>query len=217
MAWGNGYWWLNFGFLGNVRVEDWKERDQHYYGMSASDTRTLQSVMWRSVYDSRYGRYNPNQCSQDTNWLYKPIWECYTPDLPHPLVSFILCPSSSCISLSCPQLHYQLRTHRWIIPHKLCMSWLWVNTECSIDCIQHPPGTVCTAYSIHQIQHPPKSEYLPNILTIPSRTPDLVSISGISATELSVNIRHDESSKKGDTYHVPTIVRLLTNEVSLNT
>jgi len=54
-------------------------------------------------------------------------------------------------------------TQSWVISLYLSMQWLWVNTE----------------FSIHWVQHPPKIDWLPIILTITCWPRDVASASGV--------------------------------------
>jgi len=53
----------------------------------------------------------------------------------------IICPISSHLSLSRPQLYHHLRTWSWVIPLYLSMPWSRVNTEYSIQWVLHTPRT----------------------------------------------------------------------------
>jgi len=56
MEWGVREGSLNFIFLGDIRVEDKKERDQRRRGKSLRWTRTAQNTMCTSMYHSQYSR-----------------------------------------------------------------------------------------------------------------------------------------------------------------
>jgi len=71
----------------------------------------------------------------------------------------MICPISSHLSLSRPQLYDHLRTPSKFIPLYLSMPWSRVNTEYSIHRVQHTPSTAYTEYSIHRVQHTPSTAY----------------------------------------------------------
>jgi len=82
----------------------------------------------------------------------------------------MICPISSHLSPSRPQLYHHLRTRSSLIPLYLSMPWSRVNTKYSIHWVLHSPSTVYTEYGIHRILHQPNI----NCLTPPSTPPILI-------------------------------------------
>jgi len=84
----------------------------------------------------------------------KPNLASCTTDFSSPLVSSILFPSSSSISLSRPQLYYYHKNTKLSHP---CQS-LHPMIKSSHR-VQHTPSTAYTEYSIHRVQHTPSTAY----------------------------------------------------------
>jgi len=80
----------------------------------------------------------------------------------------MISPISFELSLSCAQLYHHLRSRSWVIPLYLAIPWSWLNTE----------------NSIQQLQHHPKIDSLPlsASLTLPASFP---SLGGCCCTQLS--------------------------------
>jgi len=106
----------------------------------------------------------------------KPILASHTPGISYLLLSSILFPSSSPISLSTPLSQNTMSSHPYQFIHALIMSSPRV------------PHTASTAYpeyhhtmrtSICRVQHPPKIVCLPFILTITSWPQNVTLTSGV--------------------------------------
>ena len=71
----------------------------------------------------------------------------------------MICPISSYLSPSCPQLYRHLRTQSYVIHLYLSMPWSRVNTKYSIHRVQHTPSSAHTKFSIHRVQYTPSTAY----------------------------------------------------------
>jgi len=73
----------------------------------------------------------------------------------------MICPISSHLLLSHPQLYHHLRSWSWVIPLYISMLWSRVYTVYSIHRVQHSPSTAYSEYSIDRVQHHPNIDCLP--------------------------------------------------------
>ena len=165
---------------------------------------------------------NPAGNNTDTRSS-KPNQANRIPDFSGSLVSSISFSSSSPISLCLVHNSTIIaRTQSWVIPLYLSMPSSWVNTECSIDRVQHTPSTAYTEYSIHRVQHTPSTAYTkysihqvqhtpkivcrPFILKISSRPLNVASASGVPPYRSTATSQFSKrASKVKSLRHIPTV------------
>jgi len=195
MAWRDREGWLIIVFLGWLMVE-WRTRNRVMRGDGGNyheklEPKRMSCASQFSTIPNIAG-ISPNSAGNNTDTRSsKPNQTSCTPDFSYPIVSSILFPSSSPLSLIRPQLYHYCRTQSQVIPLYLSMSWLWVNT----------------VYSIHQIQYTPKIVCFPFMLTITSWPLNVASASSVPPNKIN---RHQpalyESSKVKSPCHIPMVV-----------
>jgi hypothetical protein len=100
------------------------------------------------------------------------------------------------------QLYHYSGLHSEVIPLHLCMAWSWVDTK----------------FSIHQVQHPPKSICVPFILKFTSWLLNVASVSGIPLYTINHHpLALLQSTIGKSPCHIPMVVSQLKGEKSLST
>jgi len=155
MAWRDREGWLNFVLLGDCRVEDEKERDAEII-MRNWD---LENFVCESIYHPRYGRYESRSGVELHQYEVFPTQsgKSYPRFLISARILHIVLIFIPHLALSRPQLYHHRRTQSSVIPLYVSMPWSWVDTEYSIHRVQHTPRTAYTKYSIHRVQYTPST------------------------------------------------------------
>jgi len=158
MAWRDREQWLHFVFCDDGSVVDEKGRDGGWKWKQCRGT-------WESrgtICLIELGRYRMGviRCQVRTcTYLIRHGKSTCTWNSLKSQFFMMICPISSHLSLSRPQLYHHLRTPSDVIPLYHSMPWSGVNTMYSILRVQHTQSTAYTEYCIHRVQHTPSTLY----------------------------------------------------------
>jgi len=157
MTWRDRQGWPNFGFHDDGRVVDEKQRDRGGRWQRCGGYEGIWEIKGMTCLIG-FGRPRIGVSTRGIGTRTCCIGDGKLTRTRHSLKSqflMMISPIPSLISLSCPQLYHHLRTQSSVIALYLSMAWSRVNTEYSINRVQHTPSTAYIEHSIHWVLYWP--------------------------------------------------------------